>query len=67
MEEPRKVFRILIGKSERGLGLGEVTALKWGSNKCGGSLWIGFCKLLLSLKYIFDFIRGKYLYYIGDH
>jgi hypothetical protein len=29
MEELRKVYRILIGKSERGLGVGEVRALKW--------------------------------------
>ena len=28
MEELRKVFRILIGKSEGSLGVGELTALK---------------------------------------
>jgi len=41
MEELRKVFRILIGKSEGGLGLGELTALKWGWSKCSGSLRSG--------------------------
>jgi len=42
MEELRKVFKILIGKSEGSLGVGELKALKWGLNKCGGSLWSGF-------------------------
>jgi hypothetical protein len=42
MEQLRKVFRILIGKFEGGLGVGEVTALRWGWNKCSGSLRSGF-------------------------